>query len=103
MVYSQSALLYLYLECFFIFKYNFGPIPWQAAEIIGGLLATESQSHRVTDTQGYPVYGWVKFCVPGFAKLPTRFARRGIRDNQNVILTLTKDVIFVVLSYRDSV
>ena len=40
---------------------NFGPIPWQAAEIIGGLLATELQSDRVTDTQGYSVYGWVKF------------------------------------------
>ena len=25
---------------------NFGPIPWQAAEIIGGLLVTESQSDR---------------------------------------------------------
>ena len=24
-------------------------------------MATESQSHRVTDTQGYSVYGWVKF------------------------------------------
>ena len=43
---------------------NFGPIAWQAAEIIGGLLATESQSDRVTDTQGYSVYGWVKlFCA----------------------------------------
>ena len=42
-------------------KNFFGPIPWQAAEIIGGLFATESQSYRVTDTQGYTVYGWVKF------------------------------------------
>ena len=51
---------------------NFGPIPGQAAEIIGGLLSTElqsyrvteSQSDRVTDTQGYPVYGWGKyFCA----------------------------------------
>ena len=28
------------------------------------------QSYRVTDTQGYPVYGWVKFFVPDFNKLP---------------------------------
>ena len=34
-------------------KIFFGPIPWQAAEIIGGLLATESQSHRVTELQSY--------------------------------------------------
>ena len=27
-------------------KNFFGPIPWQAAEIIGGLLATELQSDR---------------------------------------------------------
>ena len=27
-------------------KKNFCPIPWQAAEIIGGLLAKESQSYR---------------------------------------------------------
>ena len=25
------------------------------------LLASELQSDRVTDTQGYPLYGWVKF------------------------------------------
>ena len=42
-------------------KTYLGPIPWQAAEIIGGLLATELQSDRVTDTQGYPVNRWVKF------------------------------------------
>ena len=30
-------------------KKIFGPIPWQAAEIIGGLLAKESQSYRVTE------------------------------------------------------
>ena len=44
-----------------LFHWNFGPIPWQAAEIIGGLFDTESQSDRVTDTQVYSVYGWVKF------------------------------------------
>ena len=39
-------------------KKIFGPIPRQVAEIIGGLLATELQSHRhPRDT----VYGWVKF------------------------------------------
>ena len=27
---------------------NFGPIPWQAAEINGGLLATESQTPKGT-------------------------------------------------------
>ena len=32
-------------------KNFFGPIPWQADEIIGGLLATESQSCRVTESQ----------------------------------------------------
>ena len=31
---------------------------------------TELLSHRVTDTQGYSVYGWVKFVVPDFKKLP---------------------------------
>ena len=46
---------------------NFGPISWQAKEIIGALLASESQSYRVTDTQGYSVYR----C----------FACRGINEN----------------------
>ena len=32
-------------------KKNFGPIPVQAAEIIGGLLSTGLQSHRVTESQ----------------------------------------------------
>ena len=44
-----------------LFLLFLGPIPWQAADIIGGLLATELQSYRVTDTQGYPIYGWLKF------------------------------------------
>ena len=30
--------------------------------------ATESQSHRVTDTQGYSAYGWVKFFCAWFQK-----------------------------------
>ena len=30
------------------------------------LLATESQSHRVTDTQWYSLYGWVKFFCAWF-------------------------------------
>ena len=55
---------------------------WQAAEIIGGLLAKELQSHRVTDTQGYSVYGWVKFFVPDFNKLPYSLCSQG--DNSMV-------------------
>ena len=42
------------LNCQFgmtFFFINFGTIPWQAAEIIGGLLASESQNHRVTELQ----------------------------------------------------
>ena len=31
---------------------NFGPIPWQAVEIIGGLLATESQTSKGTQYTG---------------------------------------------------
>ena len=61
---------------------DFGPIPWQAAEIIGGLLATELQSDRVTDTQGYSVYGWVKFFVPDFNKLPYLLRSQG--DNNEI-------------------
>ena len=34
---------------------NFGPIPWQAAEIIGSLLVSEWQSYRVTELQSYKV------------------------------------------------
>ena len=30
------------------------------------LRVTESQSHRVTDTQGYSVYGWLKFFCAWF-------------------------------------
>ena len=46
-------------------------------KFIGGLFATESQSHRVTDTQGYSVYGWVKFFVPDFNKLPYSLRSQG--------------------------
>ena len=56
---------------------SFSPIPWQAAEKIGGLLATEWQSHRVTDTQGYSVYRWVKFFLPDFNKLPFLLGSQG--------------------------
>ena len=38
------------------------------------------QSHRVTDTQGYSVYGWVKFFVPDFNKLPYSLCSQ--RDNK---------------------
>ena len=65
-------------------KNNFGPIPWQAAEIIGGLLATESQSHRVTESQSnrHPRVLSIRvgekfFCLISINS-PTRFARRGI-------------------------
>ena len=52
---------------------NFGPIPWQAAEIIGGLLATEWQSDRVTESQtpkGTQYTGGWNFFLPDFNKLP---------------------------------
>ena len=40
--------------------------------------ATESQSDRVTDTQGYSVYEWVKlFLCLILINSHTRFARRG--------------------------
>ena len=32
---------------------------------------------RVTDTQGYSVYGWVKFFVPDFIKLPYSLRLQG--------------------------
>ena len=32
---------------------------------------------RVTDTQGYSVYGWVKFVVPDFNKLPYSLRLQG--------------------------
>ena len=41
------------------------------------LLATEWQSHRVTDTQGYSVYGWLNFFCLISINSPTCFARRG--------------------------
>ena len=50
---------------------------WDCWGFIGHRV-TELQKYRVTDTQGYSVYEWVKFFVPDFNKLPTRFARRGI-------------------------
>ena len=37
-------------KIFILMGVIFGPIPWQAAEIIGGLLSTESQSDRVTES-----------------------------------------------------
>ena len=42
-----------------------------------GHRVTELQSHQVTDTQGYSVYGWVKFFVPGFNKLPYLLCSQG--------------------------
>ena len=46
---------YIEVFCPIVSKQIFGPIPWQAAEIIGGLLATELQSselqsYRVTES-----------------------------------------------------
>ena len=38
------------------------------------------QSDRVTDTKGYSVYGWMKFFVPDFNKLPYSLRSRG--DNK---------------------
>ena len=43
-----------------------------------GHRVTESQSYRLTDTQGYPVHGLVNFFVPDSINSPTRFAHRGI-------------------------
>ena len=48
------------------------------------LLATELQSYRVTDIQGYPVYVWVKFFVPDFNKLP--YSPRSQGDNTQSLL-----------------
>ena len=42
---------------------NFGPIPWQAAEIIGSLLVSEWQSYRVTELQSYRVTEWQSYRV----------------------------------------
>ena len=63
---------------------DFGPIPWQAAEIIGCLLDTELQSHRVTELQSdkHPRVlsvrvGEIFLCLISINS-PTRFARRGI-------------------------
>ena len=41
--------------------FNFSPIPWQAAEIIGGLLATELQT-----PMGTQYTGGQNFFVPDF-------------------------------------
>ena len=47
-----------------------------------GHRVTEWQSYKVTDTQGYSVYGWVKFFLYLILiKSPTRFPRRGIMVN----------------------
>ena len=35
------------------------------------------QSHRVTDTHGYSVYGWVKFFVPDFNNFPYSLRSQG--------------------------
>ena len=61
-------------------KKNFGPIPWQAAEIIGGLLETESQSDRVTEWQtlkGTQYTGGGNIFVPDFNKLPYSLRSQG--------------------------
>ena len=46
------------------------PDDWKTAESWPMLKVYWPQSYRVTDTQGYSVYGWVKFFVPDFNKLP---------------------------------
>ena len=56
---------------------------------------TESQSDRVTDTQGYSVYGWVKFFVPDFNKLP--YSLRSLGD-KNTFWTLVKHSFISSLS-----
>ena len=71
-------------------KKNFGPIPRKAAEIIGGLLASESQSYRMTDTQVYSVYGGSNFFAPDFNKLPYLLRWQG--DNS---------FLFRINHYRD--
>ena len=61
-------------------KKKFGPIPGQAAEIIGGLLSTESQSDRVTESRTRVPSTQVSeifLCLISINS-PTRFARRGI-------------------------
>ena len=48
-------------------------------ETLYDAIQPEWQSYRVTDTQGYSIYGWVKFFCVWFQKnSPSRFARRGI-------------------------
>ena len=57
-------------------KNNFGPIPCQAAEIIGGLLATEWQSYRHPKVLSIRV-GEIFLCLISINSLIC-FARRGI-------------------------
>ena len=65
-----------------------------ARDSMKGNKVTESQSHRVTDTQGYSVYGWVKFLCLISINSPTGFARRGISE-----LTIYQGVHTAFLPY----
>ena len=47
------------------------------------LRVTKSQSDRVTDTQGYSVYGWATFFVPYFNTLPFLLCSQG--NNRNSV------------------
>ena len=75
---------------------NFGQIPRQAAELIGGLLATELQS-----TQGYSVYGWMIFLCPISINSPTRLAGRGIMGSpwKEEIVKFEVDKGFYIVRY----
>ena len=63
---------------------------WDNWGFIGNRV-TEWQSHRVTDTQGYSVYGWVKFFVPDFNKLP--FSLRSQGDHKPFSAIPCNDII----------
>ena len=56
----------------------FGPIPWQAAEIIGGLLSTESQTPKGTQYTGR----WNFLCLISI-NAPTHFFHWGINVFNN--------------------
>ena len=69
----------------------------------GRLLASESQSDRVTDTQEYSIYGGgeIFLCLISINS-PTHFAGRGITLKANVIIRtyLTSLVKLCTLAYH---
>ena len=57
------------------------------------------QGHRVTDTQWYSVYGWVKFLGLISINFPTRFARRGI----NKIVFLHSNFLAILIRFGEPI